>query len=85
MNRADMDSWTPLHYAAFKNHKEATGVLIGIASAEINARTEKGVTPFHFAAQQGNSLLVGLLLRAPMLEVGNFQAQAYKTQMGTSP
>ncbi len=52
---------TPLHIAAFNNHKEVVEFLLA-NKADVNAKATNGSTPLHLAAAKGNKVIVELLL-----------------------
>jgi hypothetical protein len=58
-----ISSWnvTPLHYAAWKGHKDIVEFLLA-NKAEANAKDSRGYTPLHYAAATGNADVVGVLL-----------------------
>jgi len=61
----DKDGSTPLHWAAWKGHREVARLLLD-AGAEVNARNKNrhwGTTPLH-AAAHGNQVDVAKLLLA---------------------
>ena len=55
------DSWTPLHAAVDKNHKDAANLLI-TKGATVNIRDHSGRTPLHIAASNDSQTLISLLL-----------------------
>jgi hypothetical protein len=52
---------TPLHIAAFNNHKGIAEYLLA-HKADVNAKSKNGSTPLHLAAAKGNKEIVELLL-----------------------
>jgi len=52
---------TPLHVAAFNDHKDVAAFLIA-NKADVNAKAKNGSTPLHLAAAKGNKDVVELLL-----------------------
>jgi hypothetical protein len=52
---------TPLHVAAFNDHKDVVEFLLA-NKADVNAKAENGSTPLHLAAAKGNLDIVELLL-----------------------
>ena len=57
------NSWTPLHYAAWKECTKAPKLLIE-AGADVNAAEGFGWTPLHKAAMYGYTEIVKLLIEA---------------------
>ena len=55
--------WTALHYAASTGQTQMTRFLID-KGAEVNARTERGVTPLYMAARVIATPTVDVLLKA---------------------
>lgn len=58
----DKDGYTPLHRAAYENHKEVAELLLSY-KADINAKTEFGWTPLHSACKWNHPDMVALLLQ----------------------
>jgi ankyrin repeat protein len=56
----DIYGWNPLHYAAYNGHEQATALLI---KHIINSSTSHLVVPHYFAARQGHTHIVKLLLK----------------------
>jgi hypothetical protein len=52
---------TPLHVAAFNDHKDVAKFLLA-SKADVNAKAKNGSTPLHLAAAKGNKEIVELLL-----------------------
>lgn len=52
---------TPLHFAAFNDHKDVAEFLLA-NKADINAKSKNGSTALHLAAGKGNKDIVELLL-----------------------
>jgi hypothetical protein len=52
---------TPLHIAAFNDHKDVAEFLLA-NKADVNAKSKNGSTPLHLAAARGNKDIVELLL-----------------------
>jgi hypothetical protein len=52
---------TPLHIAAFNDHKDVAEFLLA-NKADVNAKAKNGSTPLHLAAAKGNKDIVELLL-----------------------
>ncbi|MGD0831462.1 MAG: ankyrin repeat domain-containing protein [Terracidiphilus sp.] len=52
---------TPLHIAAFNDHKDVAEFLLA-HNADVNAKAKNGSTPLHLAAAKGNKDIVELLL-----------------------
>jgi len=52
---------TPLHVAAFNDHKGVVEYLLA-HKADVNAKSKNGSTPLHLAAAKGNKEIVELLL-----------------------
>ncbi len=63
VNAAEVDSTTPLHWAAHGNHVDIAGLLIG-AGADVNAANRYGVRPLSLACINGNRAMIERLLRA---------------------
>ena len=61
VNARDRDGNSPLHFAAFNDHKDIADLLLAKGAA-VNAKTDKGVTPLHWAAMKGHKDVVELLL-----------------------
>jgi ankyrin repeat protein len=57
------DGATALHWAAYLNDAETTGLLIR-AGANVNVKNNYGVTPFALAAEQGNAVILEHLMKA---------------------
>ena len=74
----------PLHYAALAGHLRCVIALVGRADNikmspdEVNAAEVKGSTPLHYAAQNGQEKICGLLLEAGAL-------LGAKTEAGHTP
>jgi ankyrin repeat protein len=60
MNKPDRYGWTPLHYAASNDRKEAVSFLLG-NGANVNASDLSGKMPCHIAAARGNQELATIL------------------------
>ena len=60
VDEMDPNSWTPLHWAAWKNSPDVAGLLIE-HSADVNLKDKNGWTPLH-GAVWNNSPDVGRLL-----------------------
>ena len=60
MNNPDRYGWTPLHYAAYNDRKEAVSFLLG-NGANVNASDLSGKTPYHIAIGRGNQELTTIL------------------------
>ena len=52
VNAKDKDGLTPLHWAAFKGHKDVAEVLLA-NKADVNAKDNLGLTPLHRATVIG--------------------------------
>ena len=62
--RADQFGWWPIHCAAAaEGSPGAIAPLLG-AGADVNARTDRGITPLHFAAMHGTLESIRALLGA---------------------
>ena len=61
VNGKDQNGKTPLHYAAWKGHKEIAELLIA-NGADVNAKDDRGRTPLHFAAFRGHKEVAALLI-----------------------
>ena len=59
--------WTPLHYAANKNHPKQVSLLLG-KGANINASMPNGYTAFHLAITYHSSAVLTILLDDAGLE-----------------
>ena len=59
---------TPLHRAAFKGYTDVVKLLLA-NKAEVNAKTNDGLTPLHQAVAQGGYKEVAALLLANKAEV----------------
>ncbi|CAD5208839.1 unnamed protein product [Bursaphelenchus xylophilus] len=69
-NKADTDSWTPLHYSTFYNQFKACEVLMLHPETDVNARNKTGASPLHFAALNGHVYLVELMISHSKLNAG---------------
>ena len=63
VNAAQNDGATALHWAAYLNDAETTGLLIR-AGANVNARNNYGVSPLALASEQGNARIIEQLMKA---------------------
>ncbi|KAM0420369.1 hypothetical protein ACHAPT_011788 [Fusarium lateritium] len=63
VDKQDVFSWTPLHYAAAKGNPGAARRLLH-NEADVNARDLVDWTPLHYACQRGNTRVVHELLQA---------------------
>jgi ankyrin repeat protein len=63
VNGAQSDGATALHWAAYWEDADTTGVLIR-AGAKVNARNNYGVSPLSLACGNGNAAVIGQLLKA---------------------
>ena len=61
VNTKDGWEWTPLHNAAWWDHKEIVELLLA-NGAGVNAKNNVGWTPLHMAAINGHNEIVGLLV-----------------------
>ena len=61
VNAKDNDGRTPLHRAAYNDHKDVAALLIA-NGAQVNAKGEYGCTPLHCAAYYGHEAIVTLLI-----------------------
>lgn len=66
MDAADCAGHTPLHDAAWQGHSRVAELLLR-RGAPVAARSGKGLTPLHWAAALGHTLLTARLLAAPGL------------------
>ena len=57
----DDDGISPLHYAAYRSHKEIAELLIS-KGADVNAKDENGDTPLNWAAAGGHMEIAELLI-----------------------
>uniref|UniRef100_UPI00358F0CA9 krev interaction trapped protein 1 isoform X2 n=1 Tax=Myxine glutinosa TaxID=7769 RepID=UPI00358F0CA9 len=64
----DRDLWTPLHYACWYGHLEATHTLLEQGHCDPNVPTGQHRVPLHFAASCGHVDLVQLLLDHPDID-----------------
>ena len=62
--RRDRFGWTPLHCAAAAEGRPWAIIPFVTSGADVNARTDRGQTPLHFAAMHGTTASVQLLLGA---------------------
>lgn len=60
VERLDLESATPLHWAAFMDRKDVAELLLA-NKAEVNAKDIKGQTPTHYAMVKGNASVAKLL------------------------
>jgi hypothetical protein len=60
-SKDDQYGQTPLHVAAFNDHKDVAEFLLA-NKADVNAKAKNGSTPLHLAAAKGNKDIVELLL-----------------------
>ena len=60
---ADIDGWTPLHFACFVGTADSVRSLLQ-AGAQVDRRTSDGSTPLHQACATGDAEKVRLLLDA---------------------
>lgn len=60
MNKPDRYGWTPLHYAAYNDRKEAVSFLLS-NGANVHASDLSGKTPYHLAIGRGNQELTTIL------------------------
>ncbi|MFZ1084015.1 MAG: ankyrin repeat domain-containing protein [Terracidiphilus sp.] len=60
-SKDDQYGQTPLHIAAFNDHKDVAEFLLA-SKADVNAKAKNGSTPLHLAAAKGNKDIVELLL-----------------------
>jgi hypothetical protein len=60
-SRDELYGQTPLHVAAFNDHKDVAEFLLA-NKADVNAKAKNGSTPLHLAAAKGNKDIVELLL-----------------------
>ena len=56
----DTNGMTPLHWAAYEDHKEVVELLLAY-KAEVNAKGNEGSTPLHLAAVEGHKEVADLL------------------------
>ena len=63
VNQKDYTGWTPLHIAAFYDHKAIVEHLIK-AGADLNTIDKYGWTPLHVAAYYGHQEIVETLIKA---------------------
>src|SRR5262245_57257026 len=61
VNATQADGMTALHWAVRQNDFETAQLLIG-AGAKADVATRYGVTPLHFACENGDALMIDLLL-----------------------
>ncbi|KAF8458491.1 ankyrin repeat-containing domain protein, partial [Terfezia claveryi] len=54
--------WTPLHFAAYKGHKDMIDELIG-KGAIIDANDNTNRSPLHWAAQGGQLGVINMLIK----------------------
>ena len=67
MQAPDKRSWTTLHVAAKYNRKDILKMLLdkeenGIKVADIREKTDRGITPLHVAATEGDTAIMQVLL-----------------------
>jgi hypothetical protein len=60
-SKDDQYGQTPLHIAAFSDHKDVAEFLLA-NKADVNAKAKNGSTPLHLAAAKGNQDIVELLV-----------------------
>lgn len=60
-SKDDQYGQTPLHIAAFNDHKDVVEFLLA-NKADVNAKAKNGSTPLHLAAAKGNKDIVEVLL-----------------------
>ena len=63
VNKADIDGWTPLLFAAYGGHTETVKWLIE-KGADVNKADKNGITPLRRAIMQNNTAIVELLKAA---------------------
>jgi ankyrin repeat protein len=63
VNQAQVDGMTALHWAAYHDDLETTGLLVR-TKADVKAPNRYGVTPLSFACANGDAAMVELLLGA---------------------
>ena len=61
VNAKNKNGWTPLHAAAFEDHKEIAELLIA-KGADVNAKNRDDWTPLHFAALEDHKEITELLI-----------------------
>lgn len=59
---ADHPGWTPLMYAAIRNHMEIARILLGRRDVRVDAESDNGTTALMLAAREGHLPMVLLLL-----------------------
>ncbi len=62
--RADRFGWTPLHCAAAAEGKPGAIPPLLAAKADVQAKTDRDITPLHFAGMHGTIASIDLLLEA---------------------
>ena len=60
INARDKNGSTPLHWAAFKDHKDIVELLIN-RGAQVNAKTDNGFTPRDWAIKRSHTHIADLL------------------------
>ena len=64
-----------LHYSIFENKAAFLQKILHLYENEINAKNERGNTPFHYACLKGNLEMVSIFMRRPGKAVGQVKAQ----------
>lgn len=54
VREADVQEWTPLHYAAHLGHLEATRYLLHVDRSVAYLQNTEGMSPFHLSAKAGH-------------------------------